>query len=279
MRQIGIDSTVVATTPHPFGFKEDMLLPDRRGLARGLRTLDWLRLRDYDVFHNHDVVVPRTVKRLWKGRIVQHFHAPVVAGAEESAALTLTSLPGVIRQVPDAVWMPLPCRTDVYRPELRRCADKVRIGYSAQTIDPKKAPLLPVAEILAAVEAAGGLAVAAPLSGVVDLADMPDYYAGIDLWVDRIGAGFYGFSAIEVAAMGIPVVTQIGGFERQYVPECPFVTVERESLSQVLEELIRDPGRATELGDQARAYVVEVHDAVRVARLCVEQYRLHLGIA
>jgi hypothetical protein len=272
MRELGIDSRVVATAPHPFGFQEDELLPDRRGVARALRTLDWLRLSGYDVFHCHDTEIPRTVQRLYRGKIVQHYHAPSVATPAAGADLSFTSLPGVIRQISDAEWIPLPCRTRTFSPELRRPDSRFRIGYSAQTLDPKKTPLIPFDEIASAVAELGDSAEAVPLAGVSHVSQMPAYYAGIDVWVDRFGAGFYGFAAIEAAAMGIPVVTEIGDFEKQFVPECPFVSIGRGEVTRTIVELAFSAAR-DELGMAGRTFVEQVHDSRRVAELCLKHYR------
>jgi hypothetical protein len=271
-RGLGVESRVLATAPHPFGFREDFLLPHRRGPARILRVLDWRRYFDYDVFHCHDERVPRTARRHWAGSIVQHYHDPKTTGPVEGADMSFVSLPGILHAIPDGIWIPLPARSRTFTPELRSPHDKVRIGFSAQTLDPTKSPLIPMAEILSAVERSGGTAEAAPIEGVADHADMPAYYAGIDIWVDRIGCGFYGFATVEAAAMGLPVVTEIGAFEAAFVPGCPFVSTDRAGVTDALLSLIGDEAARKELGDASRTFAVAVHDADLVAARCLEEY-------
>ena len=274
-RSLGVDAWVVASGTHPFGFREDQLLPPhRRSPGRALASLvEWRRLHRYEVLHSHDVHVPRPALYQWKGATVMHYHAPRLSALVDFADVSLVSLPGALQDVPDGVWIPLPARTAMFHPRLREEHQGVRIGYSAQTLDASKVPLVPVAEVVSAVRSAGAEALLAPLEGVRDQATMPSYYAGIDVWVDRIGCGFYGFAAVEAAAMGIPVITQIGEYERGFVPGCPFVSVQRRDVGAAVVDLIRDREKRLELGERSRRFAVDVHDAVLVARMCLDQYQ------
>jgi hypothetical protein len=273
MNRLGVDSLVLATAPHPFGFHEDALLPHRTGLARPLRALDWRKYFDYDVFHDHDTRIPRTARAHWTGRIIQHYHDPKTVRPVEGASMAFVSLPGIRKVIPDGIWIPLPVFSDVYTPSLRPRRDVVRVGYCAQTADPTKPQLIPVAETLEAVARCGAKAEAYPLEGLWNHADMIDYYKEIDIWVDRVGCDFYGFSTVEVASMGIPVVTQIGEYEREFVADCPFVSVDRTGVTRALVELIEDAALRGDLGLRSREFVIEYHDAMRVAGLCIEHYK------
>jgi Glycosyl transferases group 1 len=273
MNRLGVESIVLATDPHPFGFKEDRLLPKRTGLARPLRALDWREYFDYDIFHNHDTRIPRTAAAHWRGRIVQHYHSPKTTGPVGGASASFVSLPGIMKSVPDSVWIPLPVFSDTYTPDRRTRHDAVRVGYCAQDADPSKPQLIPAEEVRRAVERCGTKAELYPLTGLMDHADMIDYYAEIDVWVDRVGCDFYGFSTVEAASMGIPVVTQIGDFEREFVPTCPFVSVQRDEVVDAVVSLVQDDARRNELGKRSREFAVEVHDAMRVAGTCIAEYR------
>ncbi len=273
MNQLGVESMVLATSPHPFGFKEDALLPHRTGLARPLRVLDWREYFDFDIFHNHDARIPRTAAAHWKGRTIQHYHSPKTTEPAAGAAASFVSLPGIGKVVPDSTWIPLPVFTDVYTPDRRDEHESVRVGYCAQDTDPSKPQMIPVEAVTKAVAQTGGRAELVPLTGLMDHDDMIDYYARLDIWVDRVGCDFYGFSTVEVASMGIPVVTQIGDYEREFVPSCPFVTVEWDGVEAALVDLIHDDDKRRELGRRAREFAVDTHDARLVSKICIDEYR------
>ncbi len=94
----------------------------------------------------------------------------------------------------------------------------------------------------------------------------------IDVWVDRVGHGFYGFAAVEAAAMGIPVITQIGEYEKAFAPDCPFITVDRTDVAAAIVSLAEDENSRRALGARAREYAVDIHDSTKVARRCLELY-------
>jgi hypothetical protein len=273
MNRLGVESRVLATAPHPFGFEEDMRLPERRGLGRIARLGDWARLFDYDVFHNHDNhYVPSLALRRWKNAFVQHHHGPTLTVPLVKGAVNLVSMPGLTRVITDAKWIPLPARTAMFRPEGHVAADAVRVGFCVQAFDPGKPQMIPVEQIRAVIDSSGGLAETRPLESVILQSRMHEYYGGIDIWVDRIGAGFYGFSAVEAAAMGIPVITQIGEYERDFVPDCPFLSTGPDGISTVLAELISDQAMREDLGHRSREYAVARHGASTVARMCLSEY-------
>jgi glycosyltransferase involved in cell wall biosynthesis len=103
---------------------------------------------------------------------------------------------------------------------------------------------------------------------------MENYYASIDIWVDRIGLGFYGFSAIEAAAMGIPVITQISEDASTYVPDCPFINaMSKQHVQRQILRLVEDDDLRRKLGAQARDYVIKTHDSLICAKKCLEKYQ------
>lgn len=275
LRRQGYRSTVVASAPHPFGFKEDILLPQQAGvLGDALRLSVWLRLRNYAVFHNHAEFLPGVSRRLWAGRIVQHYHDRVVDTPIAGADISLVSMPGNLRTIPSATWLPLPVRTSVFLPVESRSSGPVRIGFCTDTSDPMKPALIPTEEIAAAIARSGVKAQAFPLKGLAyDHSRIREYYSEIDVWVDRIGVGFYGLSAIEAASMGIPIVTEIGEFEADMVPGCPFMSVDREGVRDAVETLVHDNAARDAVGQACREFAVKVHDADAIASRLAGMYQ------
>ena len=273
---MNIYSRVLSSAPHPFGFKEDFLFPPLRlgpwGTLR--RRLEWRKYYDFDILHSHsESQLPKYVLSHWRRKLIQHYHAAKVTGPLYSADVpSFASVPTILRVIPGATWIPLPVETDMFRPGSKVPHDTVHIGYCMQSIDPTKQPFVPREEIDIALKKMGAKAEAFPLQNIVPHERMPGYYDQIDIWVDRIGLDFYGFAAIEAAAMGIPVITQIGENERAFVPSCPFVSVDRADVTEAIISLAGDKPLRERLGMRAREYVTEVHDSIKAAKKCLDKY-------
>jgi glycosyltransferase involved in cell wall biosynthesis len=277
LQRLGVDSRVLATKSHPFGFKEDFLFPQKPRFLKGpfakrfMRSA-WRKFYDFDILHNHDNYrLPSYVFDHWKGAFVQHYHDPKTTSPLYPDIPSFASLPSIIRVVPSAIWVPLPVDTTFFRPATF-ARGTVSIGYNYQSLDPTKLSYIPKKEIDLAVEKLRGKAVSCPLTGVIEHKDIREYYRRIDVWVDRIGCDFYGFAAVEVASMGIPVITQIGEDEQKFVPDCPFVNTERDGVVEAIKLLVEDETARRELGKKARDFAVRKHDAIRAAKICLSKY-------
>jgi glycosyltransferase involved in cell wall biosynthesis len=297
LQKLGVESRVLATKSHPFGFKEDFLFPQkprlakaplarriersvwrklydpiREPIAKRMEKSGWKKFYDFDILHSHDSHrLPGYVLDHWKGAFVQHYHGFKIVSPLYTDVLSFTSLPNVIKVIPDATWVPLPVDTTYFKPE-KTNRSTVSIGYSCQNLDPTKSSYIPIKQIDSAIKALDGKAVSYPLTGIIPRKDIKEYYKRIDVWVDRIGQGFYGFAAVEVASMGIPVVTQIGEEEKGFVPDCPFINTEHDGVAHAIRLLVEDDKTRKELGKEARDFVLRKHDAVEVAKICLKKY-------
>jgi hypothetical protein len=273
---MGVHSRVLSSAPHPFGFKEDFLFHHHRFrmLREIRRSSEWRKYYDFDILHSHDSLrLPENVLVHWRGKLIQHYHDPKTTIPLYPVGIpSFVSLPSILKAVPTATWLPIPVDTDVFSPEKRVPHDSFRIGYCGQSLDPSKQKFIPSREIDSALNGLTRGAEAFPLLDIIQHEQMIGYYGKIDVWVDRVGHGFYGFAAVEAAAMGIPVITQIGEDEKAFVPDCPFISVNRGDVAAAVISLAEDETSREELGSRARRYAVDVHDSTKVARRCLELY-------
>lgn len=281
-RQMGVEAIVVSKATHPFGFKEDRLLKEQRKMwhqlpviGEKLHHLEYLRQLSGDVMHCHDnVKLPDFVFKGWRKRIVQHYHDPNTSAPLYDGVPSLASVPSIIKAVPNAVWCPFPVDTEMFKPSNKSVRSKVVIGYCGQQVDPTKRQYIPALEIEGAVAEMSEKACTNPLRDIIPHQSMPSYYKQIDVWVDRVGLGFYGFATVEAAAMGIPVITQISEEAMTYVPDCPFVNVKnRSEVKEAVKMLVQNEKLRKTLGDKARDFAVRVHDSFQVAQLCLNKYQ------
>jgi hypothetical protein len=275
LQRIGVHSRVLSSAPHPFGFKEDFLFHRHRFRTWRVirRRSEWKKYYDFDILHSHDALrLPENVLVRWRGKLIQHYHDPKTTSSLYPADVpSLVSLPTILKAVPNATWLPIPVDTDVFSPQKRIPHNCVRVGYCAQSLDPSKQRFIPSREIDSALNRLSRAEVL-PLSDIIQHEQMTDYYGKIDVWVDRVGHGFYGFAAVEAAAMGIPVITQIGEYEKAFVPDCPFISVDRTDVAAAIVSLAEDTTLREALGERARKYAVDVHDSTKVAGRCLEFY-------
>lgn len=281
LRKIGVSSVVVSTAPHPYGFKEDQLITG---------PMDLLRFDGFDILHSHsELKLPRQVTDRYAGRFVQHYHAASMgktgsfAGLKTSLlgrkrfnlyndAMNFVSTPNILKFIKDATWVPLPVDTEKFYPA-RIGSEPLTIGFNASSLDKSKIRFLMNEQIT---EAANRLrrksvdVVLKPQPTSIGHDQMHEsYWNHIDVWVDRFGLGFYGFSAVEAAACGIPVICEIGEEESSFVPKCPFINT---TASKLVDLLVDTDFLNKKLKKAHRDFAVEVHGFTKVAALCKRKY-------
>ena len=98
-------------------------------------------------------------------------------------------------------------------------------------------------------------------------------FARADLGVDQLNLGWYGGFAVELMAMGRPVLCHISEEEPEDNPfgdELPIVRVTAESLREELRALAADRDLRSRLGADGRSFVERHHDPRRTARANLE---------
>lgn len=103
-------------------------------------------------------------------------------------------------------------------------------------------------------------------------------YAGADLLVDQLLVGWYGGVAVEVMALGKPVVAYIRESDLQFLPSemsaaLPIISATPATLHDVLRHWLRGPRDAlVERGRSSRAFVERWHHPRAVAETTRDTY-------
>ena len=102
-------------------------------------------------------------------------------------------------------------------------------------------------------------------------------FRSADIVVDQLNAGWYGVFAIEVMALGKPVVAflheeAVRRTEQAFDVEVPVVSATKDTLVQRLRRLVEDGDERRRIGAASRAYVERVHDADAVADGLLDVY-------
>lgn len=128
-----------------------------------------------------------------------------------------------------------------------------------------------------------GLGVDLTLVEQCPYADVREIYESADVAVDQLIAGWYGGFAVEVMALGKPVVCFIRDADVARIPvemrrDLPLIQASPESIYDVLGSLLRN--RRAELpriGQESRAFVERWHDPVQIARRLKKDYEAATG--
>ena len=109
-------------------------------------------------------------------------------------------------------------------------------------------------------------------------------YASADILIDQVHVGWYGGLAVELMALGKPVVAYIRRDDLQFIPramaeELPVVSADPATLRNVLRPLVSDARQRQELGLRSRRFVENWHHPRYVAGLTTAAYRRTLESA
>ncbi len=103
-------------------------------------------------------------------------------------------------------------------------------------------------------------------------------YETADVVIDQLLAGWYGVFAVELMAMGKPVIVYARDEELAREPiefqkEFPLIRASPATIEAVLEDVIRNPARLREIGQRSRAFVERWYQPDEIAARVIEDYR------
>jgi glycosyltransferase involved in cell wall biosynthesis len=108
-------------------------------------------------------------------------------------------------------------------------------------------------------------------------------YARADFAIDQLFAGWYGGFAVELMALGKPVISYLREGDLGYLPaemrgELPVINANPATLYEVLRDWLRaPPARLRERGIRSRAYVERWHDPLKIAARLKHDYEAALA--
>jgi len=103
-------------------------------------------------------------------------------------------------------------------------------------------------------------------------------YEQVDVLIDQLHAGWYGGLAVEVMALGKPVMVYIREDDLQFIPaemeeELPFLGITMETVKDDLQRLIQMPREELlALAQRSRRYVERWHDPLCIAEEIKRDY-------
>ncbi|MFA5136555.1 MAG: glycosyltransferase family 1 protein [Patescibacteria group bacterium] len=106
-----------------------------------------------------------------------------------------------------------------------------------------------------------------------------ELYRKADLLIDQLLAGWYGKLAVELMALGKPVIAYIRQSDLKSIPvdmkkDLPIINADPETIYTVLKRCVTaDRLKLNRLGKQSRLYVEKWHNSLQVAKVLYHEYK------
>jgi glycosyltransferase involved in cell wall biosynthesis len=104
-----------------------------------------------------------------------------------------------------------------------------------------------------------------------------ELYQQADLAIDQLLCGWYGGFAVEMMALGKPVVCYIRQEDLSFLPaqmkhDMPIINADPHNIYEVLLNAVEERGTLALIGEKGRAFVERWHDPIKIARRTKEVY-------
>ena len=96
-----------------------------------------------------------------------------------------------------------------------------------------------------------------------------------DIFIDQVGdrGGWgYGMNSVESLSMGICTLTEINDQYNEFIPDHPFVNVNKNTLFKKLNELVLDRNKINNFGINGKKWVEKYHDIENVSKKLYSYY-------
>jgi len=97
-----------------------------------------------------------------------------------------------------------------------------------------------------------------------------------DLFIDQIGnrGGWgYGMNSVESLSMGICTLTELNNEYQKFIPDHPFININKSSLEDILRGLIKNKVKIADYGKNAKDWVYKKHDISQVSKKLYDYYK------
>ena len=106
-----------------------------------------------------------------------------------------------------------------------------------------------------------------------------EIYKKADILIDQLLAGWYGGLAVELMALGKPVIAYIRKEDLKFIParmknELPIINATPKTIFNVLKKYITtDKGKLVSIGGKSRQYVERWHDPIKITKRLERDYK------
>ena len=241
------------------------------------------RQKDY-CRSNFEVMLPEHSKSYtWNDRLKDENKREQIKRLEQVAQGIFSLNPDLMHVLPSRtkflpyshidleIWKPRPCHVSDYK-------NVLNIGHAPSNRDVKGTDQ--ILEVIQDLHSSHGTSFKFHLIENIPYNKVMDAYQSIDVLIDQIYAGWYGGLAVELMALGKPVLSYIREDDLKFIPpemaeSLPIINTCPENLKQNLISLIEMPyDELVELGIKSRQYVEKWHCPPKVVGRLIEDLNL-----
>jgi glycosyltransferase involved in cell wall biosynthesis len=250
------------------------------------KAIDKYDLYNFDVVHFEsgmdfykDARFARELKRRG-AKIICHYHGEdlrsrgVLQPLDDLADINLTNEVDLLEKHPNINYIFLPFELDVFRkmyPILKE-SFKLPLVTHAPTNRYYKGSndIIPVCETLQAEKK-----IRFELIENKTHAEAMDMKRRSDIFIDQIGdrGGWgYGMNSVESLALGVCTATEMNEAYCKFIPDHPFVNINKENIHDKLQEMLDKPTLRESKGSEGMKWVKKHHDINEVAKTLYSYY-------
>jgi glycosyltransferase involved in cell wall biosynthesis len=195
--------------------------------------------------------------------------------ALEMATGIFVSTPDLLEFLPNSVLLPQPLPVRQFADRGQGVAERdgarpIRVVHA-----PSDRMIKGTSHVIAAIDAlrARGIAVELALLEGMRHDDAMNACAAADIAIDQVLVGAYGQFAVEMMALGKPVICFIrDDLWRHYPEDLPIISAEPRTLEAAVLSLIEARAEWPAIGEAGRHYAARVHDSAVVAERALQHY-------
>lgn len=196
---------------------------------------------------------------------------------DEVGVPIFASTPGMLEDVPEAVWLPVVVDIASWAGAEQALTRPVPVVVHAPSSSVVKGTDL-IEPVMRRLDEQG-IVEYRRISGIPS-EKMPDAIRAADIVLDQFRLGDYGVAAVEALAAGRVVIGHVDESVRSYVEKTvglplPIVEADAASLEQVIRSIVADPAKYRETAVQGARFARIVHDGSRSAQAMSAFLRPH----
>ena len=241
-----------------------------------------MELENYDIYHldwglglYRDT---RFVSKLNNKKIICTYHGQdlrtrgVLPGIDKKSDLNLTSELDLLSKHPNINYLFLPIDTNKYQGNTKD-DNKIRICHSPTNRYYKGSEyIIPACKKLASDYINVEFILIENKTQEETIAIKSNCDILIDQVEDRGGWG-YGMSSVEAMAMGLCCATQMNKEYEDFIPNHPFININKNNIYQILSEFINQPEKIENKKTQSQEWVKNNHDIQSVGDALYQYYK------